>query len=917
MSGHTAHKLKKRSYWQILKSALAGFCTALPLLILTSSDALAAPSAGSVIGNQASATYLDGSGQSRNATSNLVETLVAQVGGVDIESDLSKTVSIGGTVNYPHTITNTGNGVDTFDLTLVDTDNGTIALGSLFIYADANQDGVPDNFTPITVTPGMNPGDTYGIVVATTVPGSVSATEIEDMTVTATSQFDVGVSDANTDRVTVTGNAIIEVTKALNVSGGPSPNGAGTGGPDAPITITLTYTNRGIGAATAVVITDTLPAGMSYVAGSGLWNGLVLGDNTGSADDPAGIDYDGGDATANEIIAIIASVPQGQSGTVTFDITIDGSLTPGAIDNIANFSYDDGTGVLPAVDTNTASYTVAATVAVRLTDEGSNTDDDGDNNDVLISGPVAQGSILLFDNVLINDGNGSDTFDVAMSGSTFPAATTFQLFLGDNSGNPVSPMTDSNANGIPDTGPLAAGAIYHVVLQVTLPTNASGGPYTVTKTATSDADPGVSNAVTDTVTAVQAMSVDMTNALADVDSPPNVGAGPGPEVTPITTVSVDPGSTATFTLLIENEGTLSSDTYDLDASTDSTFATVSLPAGWSVVFRDAGNAVITSLTVPASTTTTITAEVSVPANAPPAAAPGTSIYFRADSSTSGASDIKHDAVIVNTIRDLAVASDSTGQVFPGGSVEYPFTLTNNGNVAESAAPLSAVNGNVLWVSAPLIYHDKNGNGVIDPGEVIVTDLADILADGGAAGGASTDLDPSESVNLIARVESPAGANAGDSNDTTVTVALVGDGDPANDSLTNITTVISGDVSVVKSQGLDVNCDGDLLDAGDVAFTTGQINSSAAGPGACILYEITATNTGSTTVTTVVVTDTTPSFTTYGCDTVSPQVANNCAASGTGVVTTPALGAAGVITDPVGDLASGASSVLTFGVKIDP
>ena len=99
MLEHTVNRQVKRSYWQMFKSALAGFCTALPLLIITSTDVLAAPAAGSVIGNQASATYLDASGQSRNATSNLVETLVAQVAGVDIESDLSKTTSAGGTVN--------------------------------------------------------------------------------------------------------------------------------------------------------------------------------------------------------------------------------------------------------------------------------------------------------------------------------------------------------------------------------------------------------------------------------------------------------------------------------------------------------------------------------------------------------------------------------------------------------------------------------------------------------------------------------------------------------------------------------------------------------------------------------------------------------------------------------------------------
>ncbi len=485
------------------------------LMVMTSTAADAAPVAGSVIGNQASATYLDGSGQARTATSNLVETVVAQVGGTDIESDLSKTVSVGGTVNYPHTITNSGNGVDTFDLAVVDADSGNIVLGSLVIYADANQDGVPDNFSPITVTPGMNPGDSYGIIVATTVPGGVVAGDSETMTVTATSQFDNGVSDSNTDTVTVTGNAIIEVTKAINVASGPSPNGNPADLND-PVTVTLTYTNRGIGAAVAVVLTDSLPAGMSYVAGSGLWSGAALVDATG-ANDPAGIDYDGGDTTTNEIIATIASVPQGQSGTVSFDITIDAGLVPGAIGNIATYAYNDGSGAVGPVDTNTGNYTVLATVGVDFTDSGSNTDDDGANDDVLISGPVAQGSTLLFDNVLVNNGNGSDTFDVDLSGSSFPPGTTFQLYLGDASGNPVTPMTDSNGNGKPDTGPLAPGATYHVVVKATLPTDASGGPFSVTGTATSSADPGVTNTLTDTVNAVEDMTMDLTNDPASVD----------------------------------------------------------------------------------------------------------------------------------------------------------------------------------------------------------------------------------------------------------------------------------------------------------------------------------------------------------------------------------------------------------------
>ncbi|MGB5439325.1 MAG: hypothetical protein WBN90_06705 [Gammaproteobacteria bacterium] len=911
----TIQRKTNRSPMQFFRSLLTGICMVLPLMLISPSETLAAPVAGSVIGNQASATYLDGSGQARTATSNLVETVVAQVGGVDIESDLSKSTSVGGTVNYPHTISNSGNGVDTFSLAVVDADSGNIALGSLVIYADADQDGVPDNFTPITVTPGMNPGDSYGIVVATTVPGSAVAGDAESMTVTATSQFDAAVSDAVTDTVTVTGNAVMEVTKAINVTSGPSPNG-NPADPDDPITVTLTYTNRGIGTATAVTITDTLPAGMSYVADSGLWSGSVTAlDDASGANDPAGIDYDGADTSPNEVVAIIASVPQGQSGSVSFEITVDSGLVPGAIGNIANYSYNDGAGVIPPVDTNTASYTVQSSAGVELTDNGSNTDDDAANDDVLISGPVAQGSTLLFDNVLVNNGNGSDTFDIQLSGSTYPPGTTFQLFQADASGNPISPMTDSNGNGIPDSGPLAPGASYHAVLQATLPTNASGGPFSITATATSYADPAVTNTVTDTVTEVEDMIMDMTNDPASVDVPGTIGTGAGPEGTAVTTVSVDPGSSAIFTLDLKNESLLSGDTYDLDASTDPAFAAVSLPPGWSVVFRDAGNAVINSLTVPANTTSSITAEITVPANASPSA--GTGIFFRAGSSTSGAGDILHDAVVVNTVHDLSIASDSNGQVSPGGSVEYPFTLTNDGNVAETTASLSVANGNALWISTPQIYHDRNGNGVIDAGEPIVADLADVLADGGAAGGASTDLDPGESVNLVARVEAPASAGDGDTNDTTVTVAVPLDSDPGNDSLTNISTVVSGDVSLAKAQGLDVNCDGDLLDAGDVAFTTGQINTSAAAPGACILYRVTATNTGSSAVSSLVVSDPTPPFTTYGCDSVSPQVVNNCAASGTGAVTAPALGSTGVIADTVGPLAPAAASTLTFGVKIDP
>jgi uncharacterized repeat protein (TIGR01451 family) len=201
----------------------------------------------------------------------------------------------------------------------------------------------------------------------------------------------------------------------------------------------------------------------------------------------------------------------------------------------------------------------------------------------------------------------------------------------------------------------------------------------------------------------------------------------------------------------------------------------------------------------------------------------------------------------------------------------------------------------------VVYHDANGNGEIDASDPVVDDLSDI------AGG----LDPGESLSLLVKVFAPAGADAGDANTTTVSVALATDGDATNDSATDATNVVSGDISLVKRQALDADCDPNT--APDVAFTTAQIPASAgAVPGACITYQITAANTGSTSVNGVVIRDAPPTYTTY---TDCGGGASDCSASGSSVAT-PAVGGTGPITDTVGAMDPGDTAVLTFTVKID-
>jgi uncharacterized repeat protein (TIGR01451 family) len=125
------------------------------------------------------------------------------------------------------------------------------------------------------------------------------------------------------------------------------------------------------------------------------------------------------------------------------------------------------------------------------------------------------------------------------------------------------------------------------------------------------------------------------------------------------------------------------------------------------------------------------------------------------------------------------------------------------------------------------------------------------------------------------------------------------------SATDSSTVISSSITLLKTQAIDAACDG----TADTGYSTSPI-ASGASPGACLRYEVTATNSGTATVTSVVINDTTPAYTVYD----STVAASTSAGSITQV---PSNGAAGSIKAGVGSLAAGQSATLSFGVKITP
>lgn len=924
MMKHTSNK--PPSKWSaVVRTTLA----AVALTGLSMGSAMAVTLAGTTIGNQAAATYTDASLTPRTATSNTVTTIVAQVAAFTLTASQSQTAAIGAPVNFPHTITNTGNGTDSFSLVVAPAVTAAVGTGifsaiSPVYYIDANCNGVADNAIPITQITGVAPGAAACFIAVATVPTTAVAGSTGTLPVVASSIFTPAPTLAaitNTDTVTVSAQAIINVTKSISLASG----AAGT----TPVTYTLTYTNTGNTAASQFILSDFLPAGVTYLPGATKLNGVTLTESvTALATPVATAAMDFGVTAAGRVTAIIPSVAAGQSGTLTFNVTMGSAVAPvtppGAINNQARYCFNDGLVVQPVTTctpanastsptagsgspTNTAVFTILQTAAVAANELLANITIGGVTDTVTVAS-AAQGATVTFTDYIHNNGNGTDTFNVSLVNTSFPAGTTFLLFKTDG----VTPLVDTNTipDGIVDTGPVAAGAAYAVVVKAVLPSGVNGGgAYTNVLTAKSTFDPTKSDPVNNVLTTIAPNTVDLTNGLnvsGAVVSATTTAQGFGANTGTATPVLVNPGVSATYPLHVNNTSSVA-DSYVVTSS--------AMPAGWTVAyFSDGGVGNCSTLGTPLTNTGVVVgvagavvtsklvcAVVTSPATALPGANP---ITFTATSPTTGVSDTKAEIVTVNTVRSITLTPPNAGQVFPSGSVVYAHTLANTGNVSEVAIaitdPLSGVSAG--WNN--VVYLDSNNNGTLDPADAVVS------------GTTLAALAPATSVRLFVKVLSPASAAAGDINTSSLTATITGVinavAAPAAAIAVDNTTVIVGQVILAKTQALDAACAGNFAGA---TFSNAPITVGAV-PGACVLYKITATNVGTANVTSVIVSDATPANTTYNSFAgVSPATTTlGTIGSPTALPTTLT---AGTISANVGVLTPGQSAVITFGVKINP
>jgi len=296
---------------------LSGLRFGAPLLLaLILAAAVALPAhaqgtaAGTVIGNTATLDYKDAGGTSQPmVTSTTASVTVSQVAAVQGSPSTGATTGqAGDAVYYAVTITNKGNAADTFTLAA---SSGSSPAWTVAIYKDDGAGGGTANdglhqageTTVAAGTGSLAAEATFKCFVAATVPGGAAAGAVDTTTFTATSQYDATKKATDVFSTTVQ-TAVMTLTKSADKS---------QAAPGDTIRYTINYSNTGVVSASTVVIRDTVPSAVNYVAGSIKVNGTTKTDAA-----------DGDNATvASGVITVsLGTVAAGANGTITFDATV-------------------------------------------------------------------------------------------------------------------------------------------------------------------------------------------------------------------------------------------------------------------------------------------------------------------------------------------------------------------------------------------------------------------------------------------------------------------------------------------------------------------------------------------------------------------------------------------------------------------
>jgi len=262
-----------------------------------------------------------GSSNSTNLPAQLDDNLGGPGGGIGstflagilFEPDRNTTAMPAGDAVFAHTLRNTGNATDTFDLSA--TSSGAFAPSTVAYYRDVDADG---RLGPGDLALGDTDGDlvpdtgpvgtavTIALLVVATVPAGVTDGQATTLTVTARSSLPLPASDTVIDGIVIATPGITLV-KAVS---------APSAVPGDVLTYSVAYTSDGSTGAHNVVVVDEVPAPAVYVAGSATGAGATI-----AFSHDGGLTFDSSEAAPVTHVRFLFPAPMapGASGTVTFE----------------------------------------------------------------------------------------------------------------------------------------------------------------------------------------------------------------------------------------------------------------------------------------------------------------------------------------------------------------------------------------------------------------------------------------------------------------------------------------------------------------------------------------------------------------------------------------------------------------------
>lgn len=820
------------------------------------------PAPGSYISNIASGDYADETGNILIVNSNPVSLEVQKILALTLVQNQQQQSTIGGQVNFPHILTNTGNTSDSYRLSLNHSTTDQFDLESIKVYADRDQNGIPDDQVDLLTSSTsitLKAGELLSVVAVGNVPLTVTKTQTSLFELKATSQTTNSIFANVNDIVIVVDDAVISVVKAQNKSQGNVTD---------VITYALTYRNSGTDVA-KLTITDLLDDSLEYELGSAQWNqgGVKLTD----ADDAentinAGIKYQL--SSDNKTIkAEIASVPPLTSGVLTFQVKVKNAEKT-KIPNTAKYTYiGKASATSYSLDSNTVHYTLSPSLGVVLNNKSSsavnvgNPDQAPDN--LLTIATLKPGQEAYFQNYVWNTGNVTDIYNLSYTTSNLPACAQVRLYSQDGK----TLLTDTNGDGVIDTGSLAAVAVKEIRIGVFASTgcNTEVSNIMVDVKATSVLSSDVSDPIRNVITKLVASSSE-----SDLYNSDNSGKDVGKiddNGNPWLKKSVLDGKVV-FPLVAENKSAQSNN-YNLFASfaaIDLQNISVSTSSGFTVKFYE-GDATCATLGKQITNTGTMVAGAKKLYCAVIQVDPSQqnfvkSVWFAIHSPVNQQADAIKNEISSSIARQFVLTNDQQGQVSVGGSLVYVHTLKNTGTVTEGSASGSVVKFKV----APLkpddgfiygLYYDVNNDGKLDAADKFIdtnTALNTLTS--------SVGIPSQKSIQLLLKVSSSETVLQGTSS---VAEIIVEAGDYQGITLTDIkntdvTTVGMINIQLTKYQSV-LGCAEPLNEAKVSALKSFSTQALSVEPGTCIVYKLNLMNKGISTVNSVQFIDVVPAYTT--------------------------------------------------------